>query len=68
MRDYCEELMSNETSCTTASSEGEEVARQIVDDGNVNRRKVNGEEEVKEDEFSVMQLERYNPLIHKTSF
>ena len=68
MRDYCEELMSNETSCTTASSEGEEVARNTIESARENRRKVEGEEEVKEDEFIVMQLERYNPLIHKTSF
>ena len=68
MRDYCEELMSNETSCTTASSEGEDVARQIVAEERARRRQVEGEEEVKEDEILVMQLERYNPLIHKTSF
>ena len=69
MKDYCEELMSNETSCTTASSEGEEVARNIINVERANRlRNVPGEEEVKEDEFITMQLERYNPLIHKTSF
>ena len=51
MRDYCEELMSNETSCTTASSEGEEMARQIVAEERARRRKVEGEEELKEDEF-----------------
>ena len=68
MKDYCEELMSNETSCTTASSEGEEVARNLIDGERVRRRQVEGEEEVKEDEFITMQLERYNPLIHKTSF
>ena len=68
MRDYCEELMSNETSCTTASSEGEDVARQIVAEERARRRQVEGEEEIKEDEILVMQLERYNQLIHKTSF
>ena len=69
MKDYCEELMSNETSCTTASSEGEEVARNIINVERANRlRNVPGEEELKEDEFITMQLERYNPLIHKTSF
>ena len=67
MKDYCEELMSNETSCTTASSEGEEVARNIINVERANRlRNVPGEEEVKEDDFITMQLERYNPLIHKT--
>ena len=66
MKDYCEELMSNETSCTTASSEGEEVARNIIALDRQNRRQIQGEEEVKEDEFLTMQLERYNPLIHKT--
>ena len=63
MKDYCEELMSNETSCTTASSEGEDVVKQVVAKEAVTRREINLEDEVYD-----MQLDRYNPLIHKTSF
>ena len=67
LRDYCENIMSNETSVTTASSEGESNVREYINASQDRRRGANQEEQEQED-YVEMQLETYNPLVHKTSF
>ena len=67
LRDYCENIMSNETSVTTASSEGESNVREYINASQDRRRGANQEEQEQED-YVEMELEAYNPLVHKTSF
>ena len=67
LRDYCENIMSNETSVTTASSEGESNVREYINASQDRRRGANQEEQEQED-YVEMKLETYNPLVHKTSF
>ena len=44
LRDYCENIMSNETSVTTASSEGESNVREYINASQDRRRGANQEE------------------------
>ena len=65
----CDTFSANETSCTTASSDGEMNAKVVINENLQQLRERRGTFEVEneEDEQSELTLETYNPLIHKTT-
>ena len=60
------DLFTNESSCTTASSEGESNARVIINE-NYERRGVFEVDTEEDGQIIDLTLESYNPLIHKTT-
>ena len=61
----CETFASNEASCTTASSDGESNARVMISN-NPDRRGAFEADQEEEEEIR-LSMDKYNPLIHKTT-